>query len=183
MGTGLQDLIPHEVPEPIIKDDISLFLKHKHVCIRQERDLSLDWPGDVNFQTLVEMSVPLSIFAATICRVLDLIRSLTNILEYQNQESRLDATYLPVLNRVVEKYQETTQKELIQDIQEVVGMIILLLESPLSVTSLSELTEIHTLSINARLNSLHSVLNIPNDEMETCSRSYARAATVYPPSE
>lgn len=168
IGTDHQDLILHEVPEPIIAQDISLFLKHKLGTIRQERTLPLDWPGNANFQTLVTMSVPLFIFAATVCRVfedqnLDPMQCLTDILGYQNQESKLDATYLPVLNRLINRYTGHRQKQLIQDVQEVIGTIILL-ESPLSVTSLSDLLEISTTSINARLNSLHSVLDIPNNE-------------------
>lgn len=42
--------------------------------------------------------------------------------------------------------------------------MIILLESPLSVISLSNLIGVATISINARLNSLHSVLDIPDDE-------------------
>ncbi|KAL2817161.1 hypothetical protein BJX63DRAFT_419722 [Aspergillus granulosus] len=129
VGTDHQDLILHEVSEPIVKHDISLFLKHKLATIRQERRLPPDWPGDENFQTLVRMSVPLFIFAATICRVfedhyLDPLRSLNNILKYQTQESKLDATYLPVLERVVEKYEGKTQEDLIQDIQKIVDFLL-----------------------------------------------------------
>ncbi|KAL4875250.1 hypothetical protein BJY04DRAFT_202495 [Aspergillus karnatakaensis] len=71
MGTDHQDMILHEVPEPIIAQDISLFLEHKLGAIKQERTLPLDWRGIANFQTLVTMSVPLFIFAATVCRVLE----------------------------------------------------------------------------------------------------------------
>ncbi|KAL2801707.1 purine and uridine phosphorylase [Aspergillus granulosus] len=162
------NLILHEVPEPIIERDISLFLKRKLVTIRRERSLSSDWPGHVNVKILVTMSVPLFIFAATICRLfedhnLDPEQCLTEILKYQNQESKLDGTYLPVLDRLVSKYSEKRLIQFVQEVREVVGTIILL-ESPLSVTSLSKLMGISTRSINARLNSLHSVFNIPNDE-------------------
>ncbi|KAL4964462.1 uncharacterized protein BDV14DRAFT_190324 [Aspergillus stella-maris] len=84
-------------------------------------------------------------------------------LQPANQESKLDATYLPVLDRLINGYTGNRQKQLIQDVQEVIGTIILL-ESPLSVASLSDLLEISTTSINARLNSLHSVLDIPNNK-------------------
>ncbi|PWY70883.1 WD domain protein [Aspergillus sclerotioniger CBS 115572] len=164
-----RDLILHEVPKPIIERDISMFLKEKLVSIRHKRSLSSDWPGYVNVQILVNMSVPLFIFAATICRLfedynLDPAQCLTEILKYQNHESKLDGTYLPVLDRLVSKYNGTTQKQLIQGVREVVGTIILL-ESPLSFTSLSKLMGISTQSIHARLNSLHSVLYIPNNDI------------------
>ncbi|EED17202.1 wd40 protein, putative [Talaromyces stipitatus ATCC 10500] len=165
---GHDDLILHEVSMPIMERDISLFLEDKLVAIRHERSLSSDWPGNVIVQTLVTMSVPLFIFAATICRLfqdynLDPEQCLTEILKYQNQESKLDGTYLPVLDRLASKYSGTRQMQLIQEVREVVGAIILL-ESPLSVTSLSKLMGISAITINARLNSLHSVLNIPNNE-------------------
>jgi hypothetical protein len=167
---GHHDLILHEVPEPIIAHDISLFLKCKLAAIKQERFLPPDWPGDANVQTLVKMSVPLFIFAATICRLfadhnLDPGQCLTEILKYHNQESNLDGTYLPVLDRLVSKYSGTRQMQLVQEVREVVGTIILL-ESPLSVMSLSKLIGIPTSSINARLNSLHSVLNIPKKDTQ-----------------
>ncbi|KAL2801564.1 hypothetical protein BJX63DRAFT_417100 [Aspergillus granulosus] len=166
---GHQDLILHEVPKPVIERDVSLFLEHKLIAIRNKRCLSSDWPGYMTIQTLITMSVPLFIFAATICRLfedhnLDPEQCLTEILKYQNQESKLDGTYLPVLDRLVSKYSGTRQMQLVQEVQEVVGTIILL-ESPLSVTSLSKLMGISMIAINARLNSLHSVLNIPNDDM------------------
>ncbi|KAL3468698.1 purine and uridine phosphorylase [Aspergillus californicus] len=160
------NLILHKVPDPIIEHDISLFLENKLVAIRHERSLSSDWPGRVNVQILVTMSVPLFIFAATIYRQfkdhnLDPEQCLTEILKYQNQESKLDGTYLPVLDRLVSKYSGTRQTQLVQEVQEVVGIIILL-ETPLSVASLSNLMGISMSSINARLNSLHSVLDIPD---------------------
>ncbi|GCB27637.1 vegetative incompatibility protein HET-E-1 [Aspergillus awamori] len=164
-----RDLILHEVPRPIIERDISMFVNRKLVSIRHKRSLSSDWPGSVNTQILVTMSVPLFIFAATICRLfedynLDPAQCLTEILKYRNEESKLDGTYLPVLNRLVSEYRGERQKQLVQEVREVVGTIILL-ESSLSVTSLSKLMGISAPLINIRLNSLHSVLYIPNNDM------------------
>ncbi|KAJ5520270.1 WD domain protein [Penicillium fimorum] len=163
-----QDLVLHKVPTPIIERDISLFLDHKLAKIRKQRALPINWPGKSDIQALRTMSVPLFIFAATVCRVfedhnLDPVQCLSEILRYKNQESKLDGTYLPILGRLASKYDGARKKRVIQDVQEVVGIIILL-ESPLSVVSLSKLMGISTMSITARLSSLHSVLNIPSDE-------------------
>lgn len=163
-----QDLVLHEIPGLIIEHDISLFLEHKLAKIRKERALSTGWPGNPDIQALLTMSVPLFIFAATICRLfedhnLDPEQCLTEILKYQSQESKLDGTYLPVLDRLVSRYTGTRRKQLVQDVQEVIGIIILL-ESPLSITALSKLIRITKTSINARLSSLHSVLHIPNNK-------------------
>jgi hypothetical protein len=160
-------LILPETPAPVIENDISLFLEHKLAEIREQRGLCLDWPGESHFRTLLSMSSPLFIFTATICRLfedhnLDPEQCLAKVLENQNKESKLKQTYLPALNHAVSNYTGQRKVQLIQDIREVLGTIVLL-KSPLSIVSLSKLMGITTSSFKARLSSLHSVLNIPND--------------------
>ncbi|GKZ21603.1 hypothetical protein AbraCBS73388_007504 [Aspergillus brasiliensis] len=162
-----RDLVLHRIPQPVIEHDISLFLRHKLDRIAKERALPPDWPGDAQFSALVKMSVPLFIFAATVCRVfgdydLDPIESLAEILEYQNEESKLDGTYLPILHKI-SKHGERRRIKIVEEFHEVVGTIIIL-ESPLSVLSLSELLGISTRTISTRLSRLHAVLNIPENE-------------------
>ena len=45
-----EELILHQIPEPVIEHDISLFLKHRLSALRMDRSLPIDWPGDANFQ-------------------------------------------------------------------------------------------------------------------------------------
>jgi hypothetical protein len=80
------------------------FLKARAYKIRVDRSLTIDWPGQENIQALVEMAVPLFIFAATVCRFVgdprwDPKKRLATILESQtaSQASKLDRTYLPIL--------------------------------------------------------------------------------------
>ncbi|KAI3054171.1 hypothetical protein CBS147352_3829 [Aspergillus niger] len=162
-----RDLVLHKIPKPVIEHDISLFLRHKLDVIRKTRSLPPDWPGDNNLQELVKMSVPLFIFAATVCRVfqdhdLDPVQSLREILEYQNEESKLDGTYLPVLQRLP-THSGKRKQMIVDEFREVVGTIVIL-ESPLSVASLSEVLGIPARVINIRLSRLHAVLNIPDDD-------------------
>ncbi|PYH91855.1 WD40 repeat-like protein [Aspergillus ellipticus CBS 707.79] len=106
-----QNLILHEIPEPIIERDISLFLQHRLNAIRRERSLSLDWPGNENVRTLLKMSVPLFIFAATICRLfedhnLEPEQCLSEILKYKNEEAmdqKLTAYCLSVMRDQLKK--------------------------------------------------------------------------------
>ena len=63
-----EDLVLHEVPKRIIEHDIRLFLEHELNAVQQERLLSLDWPTTDQIQALVELAVPLFIFATTVCR-------------------------------------------------------------------------------------------------------------------
>ncbi|CAI7635150.1 unnamed protein product [Penicillium pancosmium] len=165
-----EDLVLHEIPEELIKHDLLLFLKSQISKIREQRKPLLpdDWPGDTNLQRLVALSTPLFIFAATICRVFrdpdwDPVDSLTEILLHENDESKLDGTYLPVLDRLLNRQREGRKRRLVQDFHEVVGTI-MVLESPLSVLSLSRLLDISERLIHTRLNSLHSVLSVPDDE-------------------
>lgn len=119
------------IPSPVIENDISLFLKHNLEKTKEQRSLSENWIGDADVQTLVKMSVPLFIFAATVCRVfedydLDPVKSLAKILAYQSEESKLDGTYLPVLNRISANYGEKRKRELVKEFRDVVGTIIIL---------------------------------------------------------
>ncbi|CAG8119746.1 unnamed protein product [Penicillium salamii] len=166
-----RDLILHEIPPDIIARDLALFFNHRILEIREERDppLPFDWPGEVNIQRLVELSIPLFIFAATICRVFeepdwDPLDSLPQILAHQKDESKLDSTYLPVLDRILQRQNLSSQRDdLIREFHQVVGSIVVL-ETPLSIASLSGLLDIPERQIQLRLNSLHSVLRVPNDE-------------------
>jgi hypothetical protein len=165
-----EHLVLHEIPEEVIEHDLSLFLNHRLSEIKEERDppLPIDWPGVINIKKLVALSVPLFIFAATICRIFedpnwDPLDSLPEILTHQKDESKLDSTYLPVLDRLLNRQTEKQKKDLVQEFHQVVGAIVIL-ESPLSVISLSRLIGLPERLIRLRLNSLHSVLRVPNDE-------------------
>ncbi len=70
-----QNFILHEIPPPVIKHDIEAFLKNELPKIRDAYNclppsgegISSDWPPERNMQVLVNMAVPLFIFAATMC--------------------------------------------------------------------------------------------------------------------
>ncbi|KAJ6058362.1 uncharacterized protein N7446_007945 [Penicillium canescens] len=131
-----QDLVLHDIPEAVTAHDISLFLNWRLSKIRKERSPPVDWPRNTDTQTLVvTLSVPLFIFAATVCRVFedpqwDPVDSLTEILTHRSDGSQLNGTYLPVLNRLINNQNGKRKKQLIQEFQEVVGTIVML-ESPL----------------------------------------------------
>ena len=175
-----QDMVLHEVSEPIIKHDIKAFLDDELARIRSDynsilpEDLQLPsyWPGEDIIQILVRMAIPLFIFAATVCRfVKDEARSdpagqLKKVLDYHTSANdseldKLDATYLPILNQLVAGSTSNERNRRVEEFRELVGPIVLLAE-PLSVLSLSELLDIAPAIIFGRLNSLHSVLSIPS---------------------
>jgi NACHT domain len=175
-GVAYQDMILHEIPRATIEHDISAFLKHEFGKIRNTNNhlhpshvLPSDWPGEMNLKTLVDMAIPLFIFAATVCRYVGDVRwdpqqRLRTVLKYQtaSQASKLDRTYFPILNGLLIDLSDEESKTLIEEFQYVVGSIVLL-ASPLSTVSLARLLDIPEEVINCRLDSLHSVLSVPID--------------------
>jgi hypothetical protein len=178
IGGSYKGLALHEIPEPIIEHDISAFLIYQLARIRddynnsvlQDRHLPADWPGQTKFQSLVQMAIPLFIFATTICRFIEDRRcgepeeQLAKVLKYQtkSQESELDATYLPVLNQLLTGLTSSRKHEVVQKFKEVVGTIVILAR-PLSTTSLAQLLGISKARVDHTLDLLHSVLSIPSN--------------------
>ncbi|KAF3407274.1 hypothetical protein DPV78_000139 [Talaromyces pinophilus] len=167
----------HEIPQPIIRQDITTFLAYRFAQIQVQyakdgRELSSDWPGSDVLSALVEMAVPLFIFAATLCRFIedplwsDPSGQLKKVLEYRrmgtdSEMDKLDATYSPILNQLIHGKPEKERKLLIERCRSIVGTIIHLAE-PLSRSSLASLLNIDSQQIEGQLSSLHSVLSVPS---------------------
>jgi hypothetical protein len=164
-----QDLILHEVQRSIIEHDIRLFLEHEFGMIRNARMLSPDWPAPHQIQAVVELAMPLFIYAATVCRYVGTKGNnpkvyLDRVLQYQKATfSQLDRTYLPVLDQLLNEQEDAERETWLQEFQVLVGSIVLL-ESPLSIASLACLLHAPQEEIKCRLDSLHSVLNVPDSE-------------------
>jgi NACHT domain len=172
-----QDLVLHQVDKDIIGRDIGTFLESELSQFRvkynnhfpRDRQLSSDWPGPTNIQLLVDMAIPLFIFAATISRFLGDWRGgrhpdkkLSDIIKYQtrSQTSKLDATYAPVLDQLLINLSRPEREDRAKHFREVVGPIVVLAK-PLSTISLSHLLGIPKQDIDCELDLLHSVLDIP----------------------
>ncbi|CAG8909317.1 unnamed protein product, partial [Penicillium egyptiacum] len=162
-----RDLALHQIPEAVTAHDISLFFNHRLENVRKIQSLPIDWPGVMDLQALVTLSVPLFIFAATVCRIFedpqwDPVDSLTEILTHRSDGSQLKGTYLPVLNRLLKGQSKKQEKQLVDEFQSVIGATVML-ETPLPVTSLSRLIGLPERRVSLRLKSLHSVLSVPED--------------------
>jgi hypothetical protein len=164
-----QDLVLHEVPRSTIEHDIRLFLEHELGLIRKERMLSSDWPARHQILALVELAVPLFIYAATVCRYIgskgsNPIASLNKVLQYQKATfSQLDRTYLPVLDQLLSEQEGDEKQTWLKAFRDIIGSIVVL-ESPLSITSLACLLQLSREEVKCRLDSLHSVLSVPNSK-------------------
>jgi hypothetical protein len=165
-----QDLVLHEVPKRTIEHDIRLFIEHELREIQEQRSLSPNWPKRDQIQALVELAIPLFIFAATACRYIadrrdNPTKRLEIVLQYQSATyvSQLDRTYLPILSQLFDDEYEADKQRRTNEFQDIVGSMVVL-ESPLSISSLAHLFQISKEDIKCRLDSLHSVLSIPNSE-------------------
>lgn len=176
-----QDFILHDVPHDIIENDISIFIRHEFAQIRhdfnatvtQDRQLDDTWPDKRNIEALIKATIPLFIFAATICRFVsdrrlghpkELLRS---ILDFQSGSAaaeldQLDATYKPVLNRLITGLSATRRNMVIEEFRRIIGPI-MVLAIPLSSYTLAKLLLIPYEVINNRLDMLHSVLQVPEN--------------------
>ncbi|CAG7991229.1 unnamed protein product [Penicillium salamii] len=165
-----RDFILHRIPKEVIEHDLSLFLHRRFFEIGTKRSLPSDWFNETTIQDLVSLSCPLFIFAATVCRMLedsrfDPAESLVEILGSPKHISNLDKTYLPVLSRLVHGIHDSKRiQHLVEDFQRIVGPIITLC-SPLSVVSLSQLVDVPETTIRIKLDPLHSVLSVPEDNI------------------
>jgi hypothetical protein len=174
-----QDVLLHQIPEPVIEHDISAFLRYELARIGDDYNsqafddvqLPPNWPSEPVIQTLVRMAIPLFIFAATVCRFvedqawMDPAGQLAKILSYQrsggSELDKLDTTYLPVLTQLVVGKKGSTRSRLVSQFRDIVGPIVLLAE-PLSALSLSQVLDIPAASINGTLSRLHAVLDVPS---------------------
>ncbi|KAF3941149.1 Beta-TrCP [Dactylella cylindrospora] len=174
-----EDILLHEFQEPSIKHDISILFQHTFKTILdthpvQHEDpefvIPVTWPGDDDFESLIKISNPLFISAATICRFIsrpefDPRERLRSILESRTTSSLgLDLIYQTVLNQVTIGQTESDKKLIITNFRYIVGTIILL-ETPLSKTSLSWILDLPESKISTSLRSLHSVLRIPREKI------------------
>lgn len=168
--TEHEHLILQDIPEAVTHGDISLFLNARFAKLRDSRDdLPSGWPGNENLQALIAMSVPLFISAATVCRFLEHEKfepaeRLKALLKDQTKyATKMEQTYLPVLERLLEGEDDEDSTQLLEDFKNIIGVIILL-AVPLSVITLSQLLGIRVGAIKNLLRSFHSVLNVPTDD-------------------
>ena len=166
-----QDLSLHGIPRSVVEHDISLFLKHELWEVGKLHSLR-NWPEEEKIDQLLRASDCLFIYAATVCRFvgdpkwlpdhrLDLI---------QNGESRsgrptasLDQMYDQILTYSLTKDQsEENVTELSRRFKRTVGLIVVLFDV-LPAIALANLLSLSAKEVNLCLDSLHSLLNVPQD--------------------
>lgn len=164
------EFILHDIPEEIINQDIYVFFEHNLRAIRQEWNLASSWPDQRTIKLLVQKASRLFVWASTTCQFIRAgkrfaARRLDAILNSENSvvapEKKLDEIYTTVLkNSIHQDYNTEEMNETYEAIREVLGTVIILF-SPLSAPSLALLIDKPEENINATLEDLHAILDIP----------------------
>ncbi|KAI4117122.1 MAG: hypothetical protein LQ345_002570 [Seirophora villosa] len=163
----LRDIPPH-----VVEHDILVLLKREFGRIRLERKLP-EWPSEHDLQSLAQRSNCLFIYAVTVCRYVDNIdwnpkERLSEILDSghtgRGGTAELDSMYMQVLRSSLSDGRDEEEiSRLCDRFKRIVGSIVTLFDE-LSVSALAELLSVTDESVDAALNRLHSVLNIPVDK-------------------
>ncbi|RKK63627.1 Vegetative incompatibility protein HET-E-1 [Fusarium oxysporum] len=173
-----RDFILHLVDEHTIEHDITAFLSCKLAEIRNDynihplggQHLPESWPSPAEVYSLVKMAVPLFIFAATACQLIqkgkhgDPEENLNKILERTSgtQSSKLNELYLFVLEQLLDDTTDSGE-ELLKRFQEIVGTIVILAD-PLSAACLARLLDNNEKRIRHMVGLLPSVLYMPSEK-------------------
>jgi hypothetical protein len=172
-GAGHQDFVLHNISPATIDHDISIFLEHNLRIIGQERALATGWPGEQAIRRLVQNASGLFIWAATACRFIREGRKfaskrLSIILQGDGSvsapEKQLDEIYVTVLkNSVCHNYDEQETEDSYKMLRGILGSIVVLF-SPLSADSLTNLLHLPKEDVDQTLEDLHSILDLPGDQ-------------------
>ncbi|KAK2778994.1 hypothetical protein FQN52_002663 [Onygenales sp. PD_12] len=165
------DLTLHSVPKEVIDGDISIFLTYELEQIKNKRPVGKDWPGDETIQNLVQRADRLFIYAATVCRFVAESRfpekRLTEMLEAENMSrsstGELDKMYLQILNHALEEGSDEDKADMAALFKQVVGATVILFEA-LPAAALATMLNLPITDVMEILESLHSVLDIPDDD-------------------
>lgn len=168
-----QDLILHDIPRSTVEHDIWVFLRHELDKIRKARNLPGDWPDERDINLLVKKSDCLFIYIATACRFIcdpnwPPQDRLSLILESDatglQLTSELDGVYMQILRLSVSRvFSEKDKSRLSERFRRIIGSIVTLFDV-LSTISLTGLLNVSVEDVRLTLNSLHSVLNVPNNQ-------------------
>jgi len=174
-GEAYQDFILHEVSPSIVNEDISIFFQRNLALVKAtNKQLKTPWPNEQTIELLVKKAAGLFIYAATTYRFIkddayDPEERLSIILgentHSQSLTKDLDVMYTNLLQHsVIGKRDLTDCEELVARFKEIVGSIVIMFD----VMPSRNLAELHQVKfpISKTLAPLHSVLNVPENEME-----------------
>lgn len=168
-----QDLALHHISRSIVEKDISVYLRYELEKVRKDRDLPSQWPGEENIKLLIQKSDCIFIYVATACLFVrdqdwHPDEQLSIILQDDtigdSPTAKLDSMYTQVLKHSVFKNKEGKERaKLSVRFKKIAGSIVVLF-NVLPAEGLAILLSMSKEQVGVALSSLHSVLNIPENE-------------------
>jgi len=170
-----QHFILHEIANPIVDLDISVFLQHEFDRIRKRRRrLPSGWPDEQSLEHLVRKAGGLFIYAVTVCRFIGDKESspqerlsflLDDSKENGSSMKQLDLMYMKLLRYAIRVGNCAPPEEdsPLQRFRRIVGSIVILFEA-LTATALATLLGTQPNKIDQTVESLSSVLNCPETD-------------------
>ncbi|KAK7453139.1 pfs domain-containing protein [Colletotrichum acutatum] len=143
-----RELRLHDTSNEIVSKDISLYLQHQ-----------LTEPGQKKINALVDITIPLFLFAAIACRLIrdelfgipeEQLLKLVQTVRKGGVSDKLQETYQPVLKQFRGERIPSERTILLERFRQVIGAIILL-EQPLSISSIASLLCLKPSQINGIL--------------------------------
>jgi len=167
-----QDFILYNIPLDTVNADISTFFVQKLLPLKAKHGLGTPWPGELIIEQLVERAAGLFIYAATTLRFiqdgidgpgeqLSLILSATK--SSLSATEHLDGIYTTLLQHSV--LGKRSYQECVGRFKQVVGSIVVMFNT-MPAGNLAQLLQIPTKMVSSTLDSLRSVLNVPEDESQ-----------------
>jgi hypothetical protein len=168
-------LILHQIEPLVVDNDIAVFFNDKLTHISREFVCDPHWPGPDNVSRLVERAGGLFIWAATAYRFLyegrqfadDRLEELLQGVDSKRApELSLSHIYLTVLRAAARsEYSESEERRLSEFLKVILGTMAVL-SAPLSGSCLARLLNLSDTGISRSLQSLHSILDIPDDSTQ-----------------
>jgi len=165
-----QDFILHNIPLDAVNADISTFFLQKLSPLKAKHGLGTPWPDELIIEQLVERAAGLFIYAATTLRFIEdgidgpeeplsLVLSATK--SSLSATEHLDGIYTTLLQHSVlgkRGYQECVGR-----FRQVIGSIVVMF-NPMPARNLVQLLQIPPKMVSSTLDSLRSIINVPEDE-------------------
>jgi len=174
-GEAYQDFILHSIPLDTVNGDISTFFRQKLSPLKAKHGLGTPWPDEQIIEQLVERAAGLFIYAATTLRFIqddiDGPEEQLSLILKTTQSSRsatehLDGIYTTLLQHsVLGKRGDQQCEELARRFRQVVGSIVVMF-NPMPARNLAQLLQIRFEIVSRTLDSLRSVLNVPENESQ-----------------
>jgi hypothetical protein len=169
-GSTLASVLPR-----IVREDMEVYLRARFETIRYSREgLPHDWPKPSDISLLAERSEFLFLFASTVLRFVaslhhDPLKRLQEIIDDIAPITSfevMDKLYLRILHAIIEEVLDGDRDHVCENFRRIIGSVVLV-QQPLTLSTLSLLTGYTPLEIRGTLTSIDSLVSVPQTETDS----------------